>query len=188
MSQQPAHHPYPAWLARLEAPLRRMLYNPREILSRHVVEGMTVIEPGPAMGFFTLELARLVGPRGRVIALDIQPAMLTVLRRRARRHGLHGRLDLRLVEPDRLHLEDVTATADFVLAFAVVHEVADPAAFFSECFAALKPGAMMLLGEPAGHVSEQEYRAEIAAAFSAGFRPCGSPAVPKNRAALLVKQ
>jgi ubiquinone/menaquinone biosynthesis C-methylase UbiE len=37
---------------------------------------MTVLEPGPGMGFFTLELARRVGAPGRVIAVDIQPKMI----------------------------------------------------------------------------------------------------------------
>ncbi|HKN08101.1 MAG TPA: methyltransferase type 11, partial [Pseudomonadota bacterium] len=40
------------------------------------------------MGFFTLELARLVGPEGRVIAVDLQPQMIAGLRRRAERAGL----------------------------------------------------------------------------------------------------
>ena len=66
----------PWWLGyALASPLRRLMHDPRAILSPLVVEGMTVVEPGPGMGFFTLELARLVGPRGRVVAIDVQPRM-----------------------------------------------------------------------------------------------------------------
>ena len=51
---------------------------------------MTVLEPGPGMGFFTLELARIVGPEGRVVAVDVQPKMVEGLQKRARRAGLSG--------------------------------------------------------------------------------------------------
>jgi tRNA A58 N-methylase Trm61 len=47
-------------------PLRRLVHAPLALLRPYVKEGMTVLEPGPGMGFFTLDLARLVGPTGRV--------------------------------------------------------------------------------------------------------------------------
>src|SRR5713226_6618958 len=79
-----AHRVGPWWLGYfLLNPLRRFGQNPTNILSPHVREGMTVLEPGPGMGFFTLELARLVGSSGRVIAVEIQPKMLVRLKRRA---------------------------------------------------------------------------------------------------------
>lgn len=54
----------------MTSPLRKLIQNPRKILSPYVVPGMVVVEPGCGGGFFTLELARLVGPTGRVHALD----------------------------------------------------------------------------------------------------------------------
>jgi predicted methyltransferase len=55
----------PWWLGYVLAnPIRRLWHNPREILLPFVKEGMLVLEPGPGMGFFTLDLARLVGPNG----------------------------------------------------------------------------------------------------------------------------
>jgi predicted methyltransferase len=66
---------FPWWAGYLLLfPARRLLQDPRKILAPYVSEGMTVLEPGPAMGFFTLELARLVGPAGRVIADEIRPS------------------------------------------------------------------------------------------------------------------
>lgn len=92
------HHVCPWWLGYLLAsPIRRLLHDPREILSPHVREGMTVLEPGPGMGFFTLELLRLTGPSGRVVVVEIQPRMLAVLKRRAAKAGLL----------DRLHFQEV---------------------------------------------------------------------------------
>ena len=86
-----SHKVCPWWLGRLLAsPARRLVHDPAAILPPFVTAGMTVLEPGPGMGFFTLELARLVGPRGKVVAVDVQPRMLSGLRRRAAKAGLLG--------------------------------------------------------------------------------------------------
>ncbi len=68
---------------------------------------MTVFEPGPGMGFFTIELARRVGPTGRVVAVDIEPRMLAGLRRRAAKAGLLERIDLRLAQTRTLGIVDL---------------------------------------------------------------------------------
>ena len=84
-----AHRICPWWLGYLLAnPIRRLWHNPRAILQSSVQEGMLVLEPGCGMGFFTLELARLVGRNGKVIAVDVQPRMIAGLKRRARKAGL----------------------------------------------------------------------------------------------------
>src|SRR5690242_16036997 len=85
------HRVCPWWIGYfLLGPLRRWRQDPRTILAPYMREGMTVLEPGPGMGFFTLEIARLAGPAGRVIAVDIQEKMLARLKRRATKHGLSG--------------------------------------------------------------------------------------------------
>lgn len=181
-------HVCPWWLGyALLGPLRRLFQNPRRILAPFVREGMTVLEPGPGMGFFTLELARLVGPAGRVVAPDLQPEMLRVLRRRAARAGLQGRIEARLCPPDSMGLADLRGAADFALAFAVVHEVPDARTFFAELFDALKPGALLLLVEPAGHVGADFFRDELAAASAAGFAAEAGPAIRRSHSALLRK-
>ena len=74
------HRVCPSWAGYLLAsPVRKLLQNPTRILEPYVRAGMNVLEPGPGMGFFTLELARLVGPEGRVVAVDVQPAMIAGL-------------------------------------------------------------------------------------------------------------
>ncbi len=181
-----SHHVCPWWLGYLLAsPIRRVYYQPAKVLAAHVREGMTVLEPGPGMGFFTLELARLVGPSGRVIAVDIQPRMLTGLRRRASKAGVLDRLDTRLAAPDSLGLANLQGMVDFTLAFAMVHELPAAAAFFREVAQASKPGARLLLVEPVGHVTASHFDAELQAARDAGFALVGSPSVRRSRAALL---
>jgi ubiquinone/menaquinone biosynthesis C-methylase UbiE len=72
----------PWWMDLLMEPFRRLVQDPAAIVAPYVRAGMTVLEPGSGRGFFTLELARRVGPSGRVIALDVQPRMIAGLRRR----------------------------------------------------------------------------------------------------------
>ena len=68
-----ANHVCPWWVGYLLLlPLRRLRQSPRKWLGRFVTEGMVVLEPGPGMGFFTLDLARMVGASGRVVAVDVQ--------------------------------------------------------------------------------------------------------------------
>ncbi len=181
-------HVCPWWLGYLLAsPIRRIYYQPAKVLAAHVREGMTVLEPGPGMGFFTLELARLVGSSGRVIAVDIQPRMLAGLRRRAAKAGVLERLDARQAAPDSLGLADLAVAVDFTLAFAMVHELLAPAPFFREVARASKPGARLLFVEPVGHVSASHYDAELQAARDAGFKLVESPSLRRSRAALLEK-
>ena len=178
----------PWWLGYwLASPLRRITHNPASILRPYVSEEMRVLEPGPGMGFFTLELARLVGPRGRVLAVDVQASMLESLRRRARRAGLADRLELRLAGPGSLGIAEVALSIDFVLAFAMVHEVPDPALFFREVSAALKPGGHALFAEPVWHVTEDAFNASVALAGDAGLSLERRPGIGSSRAAMLVK-
>ena len=67
-----AHHVCPWWAGyALLIPLRRWTHNPERWLGPLVREGMTVLEPGPGMGYFTLDLARMVGASGRVVAVAV---------------------------------------------------------------------------------------------------------------------
>jgi len=180
------HRVCPWWLGYLLAsPVRRIFYQPARILAPHVRQGMTVLEPGPGMGFFTLELARLVGGSGRVIAVDIQSRMLDGLRRRAAKAGVLDRLETRLAAPDSLGLADLAGVVDFTLAFAVVHELPAAAGFFREVARASKPGARLLLAEPMGHVTVALFDAELQAAREAGFTRLEPPALRRSRTALL---
>jgi SAM-dependent methyltransferase len=182
------HRVCPWWLGYfLIVPFRKRLHDPEKILGGYVREGMTVFEPGPGMGFFTIELARLVGPSGRVIAVDIQLKMIEKLKRRLARAGLLSRVDARLADPNSMGLADLGGRVDFVLAFAVVHEFPPGNAFFSEVAYVMKPGAFLLLVEPRGHVSSEQFDAELAEGARAGLRLADQPSIRRSQAALLRK-
>ncbi len=148
---------------------------------------MTVLEPGPGMGFFTIELARRIGRRGRVIAVDIQRRMLAALKRRVAKAGVADRVEARMAAPDSLGIADVAGQVDFVLAFAMVHELPSAASFFREAAQAMKPGASLLLAEPTGHVKAPDFDSELKLAAEAGLRVCERPVIRGNHAALLRK-
>ena len=170
------HHLCPWWAGYfLLVPLRRLRGSPARWLGPFVREGMTVLEPGPGMGYYTLDLARMVGPHGRVVAVDVQERMLTTLRRRAVRAGLAERIELRLAEPERLGVEDLTGQVDLVVAIYMVHEMPNASGFFGEAFRALRPGGRLLFAEPRLHVPRQRFERAIAKAERAGFvREAGS--------------
>lgn len=149
---------------------------------------MTVLEPGPGMGFFTIDLLLGVGDGGRVVAVDVQPEMLLRLKRRAAKAGVSNRLDARLATADSMGLSDLAGDVDFTLAFAVVHEFPDAADFFRQVSAASKPGAAILLAEPKGHLSSEEFDKELHAANHYGFQVQSRPPIPRSLTALLVKR
>jgi len=183
-----AHRVCPWWLGYwLACPLRRYRQNPSEIAAPYVREGMTVLEPGPGMGFFTLDLARLVGATGRVVAVDVQQKMLDRLKKRAARAGLESRVDPRLVSDDSLGIDDLRGSVDFTLAFAVVHELPSAGRFFAEVATASRPGATILLAEPKGHVTVSEFGAELNAAAEVGFQVVDGPVIRGAQTAVLRK-
>ncbi len=181
-----SHRVCPVWLGYLLAsPLRRLWHDPEKVLLPYVREGMTVLEPGPGMGFFTLELARMVGPSGRVVAVDVQPRMLSRISRRAARAGLLARVNARSTTPDTLGIADLAGAVDFTLAFFLVHELPAVEPFFAEVARASKRGAGVLFTEPAGHVKKADFEVELKAAIRAGFDLVERPALHGSHAAFL---
>lgn len=87
-------HVFPWWGGYLLlSPLRKRSVDPMDLLRPYVWEGMLALDAGCAMGFFSLPLARLVGPSGRVVCVDIQKRMIAALKRRAASTGLADRID-----------------------------------------------------------------------------------------------
>ena len=79
----------PVDLGLLDAPDREQWQHPDQIMDAlQIADGSIVADLGAAGGWFTLRIARRVGPRGRVYAEDIQPLMLERITRLVAREGL----------------------------------------------------------------------------------------------------
>jgi len=168
----------------LNNPLLRWLHKPEEILGRLIAPGFTVVELGCGSGPFTIALAQMVGSSGRVIAADIQPAMLAKVQRRVAQVGMQDRVELHVCEREHIGL---SAQVDFVLAFWMVHEVPIAAALFAEMHEALKPNGKLLLVEPRLHVGRRHFEKEIDAALEAKLKLLVRPSIRLSHAALLAK-
>jgi predicted O-methyltransferase YrrM len=163
-------HVCPWWVGfLLISPLRRFCENQERILGPYVREGMTVLEIGPGMGYYSLPLARMVGKKGRLICVDIQEKMLQSLKRRATKAGLLERITTILASDNGLHLGSYQSSVDFVFLFAVVHEVPDQGNLFELAHRAMKPGSLLLFCEPKGHVKPGEFGQSVDLARSKGF-------------------
>lgn len=162
-------------------PLRKVLHNPEAILSPYIRPGCTAIDVGAGMGYFSVPLARLVGPAGHVTAIDIQVKMLEALARRARKHGVSGRIKPYLANSDSLGNHSM---ADFVMAFWMVHEVPNKRAFLTEIFGFLKPEGLFLLAEPIFHVSKKSFLQTINVAREIGFIVKEMPKIRLSRSVL----
>jgi ubiquinone/menaquinone biosynthesis C-methylase UbiE len=181
-------HVCPWWLGPLLAsPIRRLIESPERLLRPFAQPGMTVVEPGCGMGFFSLPLARLVGPTGRVICVDLQLRMIEGLRRRARRAGLDDRIQASVCSADDLGLAGIGGTADLAVLIHMLHEVGDKSRFLSGLHVALRPGGTVVVVEPKGHVSPADFAASLDLARSEGFRVSDRAIGRRRRSAVLEK-
>jgi len=168
----------------LDNKLRRWVHNPYKILGPFVKEGMTVMDVGCGPGLYAIEMALMVGPSGKVVAVDLQDGMLQLIRDKISGTEFEDRMILHRCEETRL---GVTEDVDFALAFYMVHEVPDQAAFFGEVATILKPEGQLLFVEPPLHVSKSAFNASLELAKRARLSVAGSPKVALSKTALLRK-
>jgi ubiquinone/menaquinone biosynthesis C-methylase UbiE len=173
----PAKHA--RWLA---TPLRRLINDPKRILRGLIAAGDHAVDLGCGPGFFTVPMAEMVGPQGKVTAVDLQAEMLEMVRKRAERRGVAARIRLHEGTADTVGSIE---PADFVLAFYMVHEVPDEARFLGEVAGLLKPGGRCLLVEPNGHVSADAFERTVELAVAAGMKSISRRRVAFSRGVLL---
>lgn len=104
--------------------------------------GMTVADIGAGEGYYTVRLAARVGPKGRVLAQDIDAAALHRLGDRVQRERLDN-VSIKLGAPDDPRLPP--ASFDRIFLVHMYHEVAEPYAFLWRLRPALRPGGRVIV-------------------------------------------
>ncbi|MBC8490178.1 MAG: class I SAM-dependent methyltransferase [Bacteroidetes bacterium] len=178
----------PVWVGYLLAsPVRKLFNNPKKILGEYIKEGMTVLDLGSAMGFFSIPAARMVGPNGKVICIDVQEKMIEKLKKRALKAGMLDRIETIVCDENSLKLTDYSNKIDFAYAFAVIHEVPNVDSFFSDAYKALKSNTKFFIAEPKGHVTKEDFDKTISIAEKNGFEVVNKSKIGRNLSVLLKK-
>lgn len=155
--------------------IRRLIQPPGKIVGPYIQAGDTVIDMGCGPGYFTIDMAKMVGSGGKVIAVDIQAKMLERVRKKARKHGLAERIVYHTADMDQIGLNQ---TADFILAYYMIHETPDMTKTLQELKNLLRDGGKMLVVEPKMHVSHTAFEKMIQIAASVGLE---APEFPRGK-------
>ena len=129
----------------LDRPERELEEQPAKLLEALKIRpGDVVADLGAGSGFFTFRLAPLVGPQGKVLAIDIQPEMLEIIRRRAAERGVDN---IRLVRGTITDPKLAPNSVDLILMVDVYHEFSHPWEMTRAMVRALKPGGRLAFVE-----------------------------------------
>jgi ubiquinone/menaquinone biosynthesis C-methylase UbiE len=169
----------------LDNSIRKFLQNPGKILKPYIEKDMTVLDFGCGPGFFTIEIARMLSDKGRVIAADLQSGMLDKLRKKISGTVLEEKVILHKCEQDRI---GITESVDFILAFYVIHEVPEKEKLFREFKSILKPGGKILIIEPNFHVTKNAFGDMIEKIEAVDMEISERPKYFMNRAVLIRKK
>ncbi len=175
----------PVWMAyTFDNPFRKLIHNPKKIFKEYVKEGMSVMDIGCGLGCFSIELAKMVGEKGKVYSVDLQKGMLDRLMKRAKKAGVVDTIETHQCSADKIGIED---KLDFALAFWMIHETPDAHGFLKQIHDILKPGGILYIAEPKKHVLSKEIDELAASAEKMGYRVIEKPKVSMSYVLVLKK-
>jgi predicted methyltransferase len=127
----------PQDLGLLEAPDRDIWQHPDQIMDAlGVADASAVADVGAGSGWFTIRLARRVGPNGVVYAQDVQPEMLAAIDRRVKAEGL---LNVKFIRGEGADPRLPTGSVHAVLLVDAYHEIVDRVTMLRNLAKALRP-------------------------------------------------
>lgn len=178
-------HICPWWLAyTFDHRIRNLFHNPNKILGAYIQPGMTVLDIGCGMGFFSIGLAKLVGENGKVYAIDIQEKMLEILKKRAEKIGFSSLIHTKLSSQSEILMTD---KADFGLSFWMIHEVPDKLSFIKQVIHLLNQKGKYLIVEPKFHTNAKQYNEIMNICNHVGFHKIENPKIFLSWATLFQK-
>lgn len=126
----------------LERPERQMEERPDLLIeSLGIRPGQTVADIGAGSGYFTRRMSKKVGEDGKVLAVDIQPEMLTILKNNLESEGIRN-VEMILGQEQSPNLPE--ASVDMVLMVDVYHEFSYPHEMMTAIRKALKPDGQIV--------------------------------------------
>jgi ubiquinone/menaquinone biosynthesis C-methylase UbiE len=161
------------WLERTE---RETQEQPQLVIDAlEIKPGQTIADLGAGSGYYSFRIAPLVGPAGKVLAIDIEPAMLDAIAQRARREHIGNVATVRSSAQDP---NLAPGSVDLLFMVDVYHELEYPYEMLTKVRTALKPRGRVALIEyraedpdvlikPLHKMSERQVRREMQAA---GFK------------------
>src|ERR1044071_1788831 len=149
LGREIAHIMGPGGIVWLERNERETEEKPQLVIDAlEIKPGQTVADLGAGSGYYSFRIAPLVGPTGKVLAIDIEPAMLEVIAQRANREHV---ANLTTVRSSARDPNLAPRSVDLLFMVDVYHELEYPYEVMNKVREALKPG---------GRVALIEYRAE----------------------------
>lgn len=149
LGREIAHVMGPGGVPWLERARREIEERPQLVIDAlEIKPGDTIADLGAGSGYYSFRIAPLVGERGTVLAIDVEPRMLRIVSERARRDGIKNVTTV-LGTPSDPNLEP--NSIDLLFMVDVYHELEFPFEVMTKVREALKPG---------GRVALIEYRAE----------------------------
>ncbi|MCJ7515120.1 MAG: class I SAM-dependent methyltransferase [Dehalococcoidia bacterium] len=143
------HFPAPAFIGRLlDSGYRRRIQPPDKFIERSgIKKGMQVLDLGCGSGAFTPFIARTVGEKGKVYALDIQADMLKQLERKLAKPENRDIKNIKLIEGNAYELPFDNGSIDLVNMVTVLQEIPDRNMALAEVKRVLKPGGLFSVTE-----------------------------------------
>ncbi len=166
----------------LESRLRLLLQNPGRILKRHIHPGMTVLDFGCGTGYFTIEIAKLLDQKGKVIAADVQKGMLDILQQKVEYSEFRQQIQ---IQKNQEHTLNLTEKVDFILAFYAFHEMKYIDEIIKDLQKIIKPETKVLISEQKFHVSKSTFNAIIQKMENVGFEIYERPRVFLSRTVVM---
>jgi arsenite methyltransferase len=140
ISEPSAHHGFSDvehWAKVFESPERDRWQKPDVVVRElDLKPGQTVVDIGAGTGYFTRRFAAAVGPGGRAIGLDVEPAMVEYMHKDAKKLGLKN-YQARVVKPDNPEL--APDSVDLIFLCDTFHHLENRVEYFRRLAAALRP-------------------------------------------------
>jgi SAM-dependent methyltransferase len=181
------------YIAAQEEPGRAAWQKPDQVVKAlDIRAGQTVCDVGAGPGYFSLRLARVVGPRGRVYAVDVEPRILGALRDRVEKAGLTNITPVLGLGTDPLLPPGV---CDLMLIVDTYHHFPDRPAYLRRLLRALAPGARVAnidfhkRATPVGPPLEHRFAREdfLREATAAGLEVVAEPTFLENQYFLILR-